>query len=195
MLIIILSIVFSALLQVWHPNVHKEARYGTWHMNEYEYNTGVWVKGYGTSGTIFTNDILLSDRVAAISEAPCLAWRGGSMGLVYGFFNEDELKMQSAPWYKKTGYETNVWPGWPWFSLHKLYIEALGTGKIMDIHPSTYGARQIIDRFNITYAIENNEFYGKYGYVIPSKFFQSMHKIESKVFDNGGVSVWTIKRS
>ena len=192
--VIIVIACFSSLLQVWHPNIRGEAGYGTWYMNEHEYNTGLWVKEYGTSGTIFTNS--KSGRVTAISGAPCLLWRCSPIGVVYGFFNEDELKMQPSPWYKmpKVLYQLNIYPAWPWFNLHKLNIESSNTNAI-DMAPSTYGAKEIIDRFNITYAIEDNEFYGKYRYIMPSKFFQSMHKTESKVFDNGNVSVWTIKRT
>lgn len=184
-LILMTASCYSLTIQVWHPGLLRiqeptVERY----MEDESYNTALWCKGLDGE-SMLSNDGVVSARLSAISGRAFLS-QYGAYELINNFVNEDEIRTKVNPVYK--------WSDEPLTTENAYETRYMYWYQLINHDSGSKFSVTMRDKFNCTYAVENEKIKGKQTYsfmgIKDSKFFSSLHRERYKVYDNGKESIY-----
>lgn len=169
---------FSGFYQHWRTNIEGRPLIYKWHMEEASYTGALWIKdNININKKLICTDYLTARRIFAISEVPTFIWDADVCLLTYGFANKSDINLlKNSPlteeFYMESPYIDVTNPRIRWYGFNLWYNEV----------DSQFG-KEVISRFNLSYAIENEDF-GK------KTFSRSLREKRDNLFDNGRIQVW-----
>lgn len=182
---LLLSVGFSGFYQFWHTNIKGRAYYNEVYMEEATYTASLWIKDNLKNRAIISNDDTVANRILSISEVPTLTGLGAN-DISYGFVNKEELKFEMRPLASVLD-----WKG-------ELYtpIEKSDTSwyryNLMTVEFSSKLGQQILEEYNLTYEVDNKYILSRWGGRY-SKFPKSVHEKKDNIYDNGKITIWSLK--
>jgi len=180
---LLLSVCFSGFYQHWRTGMYTGSRF--WYMRESTYAGALWIREnvdanknlVGNGGT----DSFRVQRMSAACGGLPLIFETGVDALCYGFINKSYIKI------KKNSALTTA------FYLDGPYVEVRGTGIGIELNSfigqpdiDRWYAKDFIDRFNISYMIEDTSF----NYPI----IHSVREKKDNIYDNGEIRIWDLEK-
>lgn len=180
---VLLLIVFMLLSFVTFSSYYNHERTGEsqtyWYMNYATYEASVWTNSYIPDERIGFGNGVESWRLFSTSDAHPIIVTTGAAVLSYNLINESEIRFDEVsptsltfyfegPYIMQSG--TSVWGTINWL----LYQPNINGGS----------AKQIVERFNITYFVEDSHRY--------DAITTSIKSTKNNVYSNGRINIWTI---
>ena len=178
--IIIFSLIISISLVSYFQFLHylNDKDINSRHMEEKTYIGALWVKD-NVEKPLFANEITTSERVLSVVKMPVLT--GSDFNdLAYGLVNPDDLNIthshssSSIIYYFQEPYiELNPSSSWYLRSIYRT-----------DINERNSYAQRAIEKFSLSYFVQNTYFY--------NVFTNSIGQKENKIYDNGKIYIWEL---
>ncbi|RJS83204.1 hypothetical protein CW713_04200 [Methanophagales archaeon] len=176
---LLLAVSFSGFYQHWRTHIGK-ATAGEWYMDEEMYAGALWIRdNIDKNKRMVGNDDLGAKRMSAISEVPTLVDAADTVMFVYGFAD-----INNTPIVKNSPLSTSFYMDNPYVISRN--FTRVGYFRNSLQHIDVDRGKSIISRFNLSYAIENQNI-GK------NEFIQSLYMKKNSIYDNGKFRVWSLE--
>lgn len=175
-LCLLLSVSFSAFYQHWRTSGR------ILYIDEQEYNNALWIKNnIDIDERIVGNENMQSKRIFALSGIPIFLEDEDTSMLIYGFAD-----INTTPITKNSPTSTSFYLDNPYNIPSDYTPVGWYRNSLQNQEFNSKSGKQIIDRFKLSYVIQNK-------YSSQNKFIESFKLIKANIYDNGKITLWTLK--
>jgi len=178
---LLLAISFSGFYQHWRTHIGR-ATAGEWYMDESTHAGALWIRdNIDKNKRMVGNDDYWTDRrIFAISEVPTLIDAADTAMFAYGFAD-----INNTPVVKNSPFSTSFYMDNPYVIGGPFTSVGTIRNFLQNADVDSRGGKSIISRFNLSYAIENQN-RGK------NVFIRSLYMKKNSIYNNGKIQIWAL---
>jgi hypothetical protein len=177
---LLFAVSFSGFYQHWRTHMGR-ATAGDLYLDASSHTGALWLRDNAYKKGVVGNYDLGAKRMAAISEMPTLFDAADAPMLVYGF-----VDIINTPIVKISPFSTSFYMDNPYVIPGNFTRIGVFRNFLQKADVNSPSGRSIISRFDLSYAIENQEI-GK------NKFIQSLYIKKDNIYNNGKIRVWNLE--